>query len=316
MTRRLAAVICTYNPEPVLLGRVLDALEVQTLPREQWELIIVDNGSRFSVEALPTVVSRSARRVVREERAGLTAARERAAREVQEPLIVFVDDDTVLARDYLAEAVALMNDASIGIASGWCEPEYSAPPPHWLRRFEEGLGVRRPAGGEFRPAGRTYSLDYPIGAGMVLRSHLLRAYFASLTEASRIEGRIGQSLSSGEDLDLDCFALAQGTRIGASSRLRLTHVMRDGRATEAYLRRLHQASLASCLQVNEKWRVSFGHDVFPIFQRPRPVSLLRIVLSAVCSWSPTFRIRLHAERALLALTRPPSARAGSSARHG
>jgi GT2 family glycosyltransferase len=42
----LSVVIPTHNPRQDYLRRVLEALRGQTLPREQWELLVVDNGSR------------------------------------------------------------------------------------------------------------------------------------------------------------------------------------------------------------------------------------------------------------------------------
>jgi cellulose synthase/poly-beta-1,6-N-acetylglucosamine synthase-like glycosyltransferase len=42
---KLSVVICAHNPRPPYLARVLDALAAQTLPKEEWELLLVDNGS-------------------------------------------------------------------------------------------------------------------------------------------------------------------------------------------------------------------------------------------------------------------------------
>ena len=41
----VSVVISTHNPRMDFLARVIEALKQQTLPREQWELLIVDNGS-------------------------------------------------------------------------------------------------------------------------------------------------------------------------------------------------------------------------------------------------------------------------------
>jgi cellulose synthase/poly-beta-1,6-N-acetylglucosamine synthase-like glycosyltransferase len=47
----VSVVIPTHNPRMDYLARVLEALRAQTLPREQWEIIVVDNGSRVSLKA-------------------------------------------------------------------------------------------------------------------------------------------------------------------------------------------------------------------------------------------------------------------------
>ena len=41
----LSVIIFTHNPRLHYLRRVLDALRSQTLPLEQWELLLVDNAS-------------------------------------------------------------------------------------------------------------------------------------------------------------------------------------------------------------------------------------------------------------------------------
>ena len=51
MTPVISVVIPTHNPRMDYLRRVLEALRGQTLPREQWEIIVVDNGSRVPLRA-------------------------------------------------------------------------------------------------------------------------------------------------------------------------------------------------------------------------------------------------------------------------
>ena len=43
---QLSVIVCTHNPRRDYFIRVLDALRNQTLPKDQWELIIVDNASK------------------------------------------------------------------------------------------------------------------------------------------------------------------------------------------------------------------------------------------------------------------------------
>lgn len=42
----LSVIICTHNSRTNYMRRVLDALDAQTLPKEQWELLLIDNASR------------------------------------------------------------------------------------------------------------------------------------------------------------------------------------------------------------------------------------------------------------------------------
>ena len=45
MKTNLSVIICTHNPRFEYFDRVLNALKGQTLPLEQWELVIIDNAS-------------------------------------------------------------------------------------------------------------------------------------------------------------------------------------------------------------------------------------------------------------------------------
>src|ERR1700722_2249773 len=97
----VSVIICSHNPRENYLRRVLDALRAQTLPAQEWELLLVDNASteplagRFDLSWHPNA------RHVREEKTGLTPARLRGIAEANGELLVFVDDDNVLRSDYL-----------------------------------------------------------------------------------------------------------------------------------------------------------------------------------------------------------------------
>ena len=47
----ISVVICTHNPNPQSLARVLGALREQTLPLAQWSLVVVDNASTHPIAA-------------------------------------------------------------------------------------------------------------------------------------------------------------------------------------------------------------------------------------------------------------------------
>src|SRR5687768_10274760 len=106
-TPALSVVICTHNPREAYLSRVLQALAGQTLARDEWELVIVDNGSNKPVVDQVDLSFQPNARVEREDQLGLTHARLRGIRESRGETIVFVDDDNVLAPDYLAHALEI-----------------------------------------------------------------------------------------------------------------------------------------------------------------------------------------------------------------
>src|SRR4051812_42008996 len=101
----LTLILPTRNPHPGRLARTLAGIAAQTLGREHWELILVDNGSQPPLAPALLAPVPGNVRIVREPRAGLTPARLRGIAEARGQLLVFVDDDNVLAPGFLSAAV-------------------------------------------------------------------------------------------------------------------------------------------------------------------------------------------------------------------
>ena len=257
------------------LRRVLAALRVQTLPREQWELVIVDNGSRVPLEAaersnfdrdhfdilkeaeaagtnskitklemvnaeLELVLSwHPSARIVREERQGLTAARLRGFAETKGELIVLVDDDNVLDPDYLEQALRIAEEFPfLGSWSGQAVFEFEDPsvrPPEMLR----GLLLERRFERDYWSNDRHHTKSDPYGAGMCVRRVVAEAYVRKLaSEPKRMELDLsGEDLLYGGDLDLAFAGLDIGLGKGAFHRLKFTHLVPKSRCSMDYLLR-------------------------------------------------------------------------------
>jgi glycosyltransferase involved in cell wall biosynthesis len=306
---RVSVVIPTHNPRKDYLARVIDALSVQTLSKDLWELVIVDNGSKQPLAAvasekvgmcesgkaegpLPSHLSTCSpftkldlswhpnARVVREEKLGLTFARLRGFSEAKGDLIVMVDDDNLLAPDYLANAVEIASKhPDIGAFGGKCLPEFETEPEPWMREFLPLLALRdhgeeEIVSGDIRSpdgARRAYpDKAAPIGAGMVLRSSAAQAYAERLLRSSglRVAGggsayaqigsgltrtvitdRKGDSLASAGDNDLVFTILRDGWKVGYFPNLVVTHLIPKSRLTMDYLARANRGVQRSWVEV-------------------------------------------------------------------
>jgi glycosyltransferase involved in cell wall biosynthesis len=300
---RITVAICTYNPARVTLLRALDAIVGQLGEVSSAEVVVVDNNSSPPLtehEYLSTYPIR----LVHETQPGLTAAREAAIRNAKGDVIVFVDDDNILGKDYLATVVGEFSvDPRLGVLGGRILPEYGIEPPMWFGEFEQWLAVRRYAP-ELRvhTTAPPFSDYFPVGAGLAVRRDLALAYLDDCEETTRIEGRRGESLSSGEDLDLGLFALSQGNSLLVTGALCLTHVISTERLQGKYLRRLATDNVKSSLQLERKWAKRLGRPVYPMFSTPLTGLLARIVASAILSLrSPRYRIKFHRYVALMRL---------------
>src|ERR1700733_11576369 len=194
----ISVIICTHNPRPDYLRRTLDALKAQTLPREKWELLLIDNASEKPLVGVWDLSWHPHARHLHESELGLTPARLSGIRESKGDLLVFVDDDNVLAGDYLFAAAELFARRSdLGVASGRLLPEDETPPPEWFRLYESWIAVRRIDQSVW--SNFLDSRAEPCGAGMCLRKQIALNYAqkASDNTLQRILGRKGSNLLSG-----------------------------------------------------------------------------------------------------------------------
>lgn len=157
MSPQLTVIICTHNPRHEYLNRVVQALQQQTLSTVNWNLLLVDNASTPAVATWLDLSWHPQATMVNEQTLGLTAARQRAFKETQTPVMVFVDDDNVLSSDYLEQVVTLLNRyPQVGAMGGKCLPEFEQPPEGWFQDITIPMGLR-----DFGDAEKHYSWVQP-----------------------------------------------------------------------------------------------------------------------------------------------------------
>jgi hypothetical protein len=246
--RQVSVIICTFNPREDYLHRVLDALRNQTLPLADWELLLVDNASQVPLAGRFDLAWHTRARHVREEELGLTPARLRGIRESQADILVFVDDDTVLAPDYLEQALAVGNQwPFVGAWGGSCLPEYEGKLPDWVGDQVWCLTVAEVKEDIWSNLREGFT-TVPCGAGIcVRRSACLRFLARSQDGSIRALGRKGSGLSGYEDIELAHCAMDLGLGTGKSTRLRLTHLIPATRLTQDYFVRHAEGDAASLM---------------------------------------------------------------------
>ena len=110
----ISVVLCTYNRADVV-GRTLDAVLDQEGPT--FEVVVVDDGSTDATpELLAEIGAEDPRlRVVRQVNSGLSVARNSGLAAAQGTWVVFLDDDDVPDRGWLAALARPMDDPGVGI---------------------------------------------------------------------------------------------------------------------------------------------------------------------------------------------------------
>lgn len=294
---QLSVILTTHNPDPARLRRTLAGLRAQTLAADAWECILVDNASHPPVDLAPFAdVSPAGLRLEPEPQLGLTAGRRRGLSVMRGELAVLVDDDNVLAPDYLAHAVRLFAaHPRLGAAGGPSRPEFEIEPALWAHEFFpllalRDLGSEPKVEGLLRAPGGTHWLYppcAPIGAGMVLRRAALDPWLRA-GDTSMITDRRGTALTSGGDNDIVLSILHAGWDVGYFPELNLTHLIPSSRLEPDYLARLNYGIQFTWMQVLSR----HGASGWP------PIAPWTVPLREARAWlvhrawrSPTERIR-------------------------
>ncbi len=241
MPPELTVVIRTHNPHSGRLGSVLAGLHAQSLPQDLWELVLIDNCSEPALDPsnLPPLPRNT--RVVLEKKLGSSHAYARGFREAAAELVVYVDDDTVPAAEYLQRTLEL--------SEGWphlgawgaarIEPEFEAKPPEEAQIYFKYLALREDRGDRWSNNPEDVTC-IPFGPGLTVRRSVGLKYAQALESDRRrgLMGKIGKGLGASEDLDLALTAFDSGLGFGVFSALSMTHLIPTRRVTRDYLDQL------------------------------------------------------------------------------
>jgi hypothetical protein len=178
---RISVVVPVFN-RAELLPLTIESVLNQTV--DCWELIVVDDGSTDDLSAaLAPYLYDTRVRVVRQENAGRSAARNNGAANARGKLLAFLDSDDLYVPDGLESLLAAFgNDAALGLALGGYD---------YIDVRGDVIGHRRPwKEGELDLEGW-----FLVGFGIPASTMVERSWF------ERVEG-YDPSLDSTEDRDL------------------------------------------------------------------------------------------------------------------
>ncbi len=124
---RYSVIIPAYNAENTL-GLTLDALERQTVPREMYEIIVVDDGSGDRTAA---IAAEHGARVIRQENQGPAVARNVGVEAARGEIVLFTDADCAPREDWIEKMVAPFADPDVVGTKG----AYLTRQTAWMARF-------------------------------------------------------------------------------------------------------------------------------------------------------------------------------------
>jgi hypothetical protein len=264
---KISVIICTYNPREEFLRRTLEGLRNQTLPLDQWELLLIDNASPVPLIGRCDISWQPHARHLLEGKLGKLNAWLLGMREARADILLFVDDDNVLAADYLEQVLAIGNQwPFVGAWGGSIIPEYESPLPAWVGDDAWRITVVDVKEDVWSNLREGYTI--PCGAGLCVRRPVAQKYLerCRLNPVSARLDRAGKGLGGYGDIDLVHCALDIGLGAGQSPRLRITHLIPSSRLALDYFVRHAEGDAASMML----FRASRG---LPI-QAPKPLSWL------------------------------------------
>jgi len=231
---RVSVIICTYNRER-FLGDTLESVAAQPFPKEQVQIVLVDNNSTDSTPAIAERFKEthpdSEVVYVIETNQGHTYARNRGIKESDGDILLFLDDDVLLDPGYLTRLVhhyETMPD--LAASGGRVIVRYENERPVWMSRFLEPMLGHQ----DFGRAVKSYAKNsYPVGCSMAFRA----STFTQTGVFNPDLGRRGTALGGNDEKDMLFRVRAAGLNITYLPDVILEHRIDDRRLTHDYVRR-------------------------------------------------------------------------------
>jgi len=246
---KISVILCTHNPREEFLRRTLAGLRAQTLPFDQWELLVIDNASTDPLAGRCDISWQPNARHLQESKLGKLNAWLLGMQEARAEILVFVDDDNVLAPNYLEQALSLGEQFPfLGAWGGGLKPEYEVPLPDWVGDEVWRLtvvDVKEEVWSNLREGYATV----PCGAGLCVRRTVAQRYLERCKQnpfSIKLD-RAGKGLGGYGDIDLAHCALDLGLGTCKTPRLWVTHLIPAGRLTLDYFIRHAESDAASMM---------------------------------------------------------------------
>jgi len=242
MQKGFSIIICSYNPDAYVLGRLLQAVDSLRLPDLPVEVILIDNKSTeplLQLEAVSDFINGGLhRKCLVEPEPGLTAARLRGVAESVYEWVVFFDDDNEPEESYLIHLsnaiekhpqVACWGPAHIEVEL------LNRNEKDWVQQKKELFQQRNWGKTEFGIS-NVWQHYFPYGTGLVVHKPVLQEYKKRIAEGRyNLSDRKGKSLSSGGDLQIVLTATNMGMPVGTIDNMRINHLIISQKSTIKYL---------------------------------------------------------------------------------
>ncbi len=232
----ISIVICTYNRADYI-QEAMESLYNQTLPKDAFEVIIVNNNSSDNTEIVCTnfITNHSDAQFcfINEQQQGASFARNTGAKIAKSPLLCFMDDDAVAEKNYLQRIIHFFNNhPDAGGLGGRIIPRYIPAKPKWMSYFVSSLV------GNFDYAQKVTEFSpnkYPLESNMIIRKE---DFFTVNGFNTALPGVIGNYRIGGEGKEFFLKLKAIGKTIYYDPFIIVEHIVETKKLTNEYLYRV------------------------------------------------------------------------------
>lgn len=244
---KLSVIICTYNRDKYIYN-VLKSVAENDFPKQDYEIVLVDNNCNDSTEAecrrFESDYPEVAFRRCEERRQGLSYARNCGIGAAEGEILLYVDDDATVNPQYLRSYHDFFQaHGDIDAAGGPILPVYETAEPDWMSHYTRQLVTGKLDLGD---KVREFPRDaFPGGGNAAYRKSVFDRVGCFNVEL----GRKGNSLIGAEEKDLFDRMTSHSMRFFYIPTAVLYHIVPEKKLSRDYFQRLTYS-----IGVSERYR--------------------------------------------------------------
>lgn len=242
---------------------VLDQLQLQkSVEKLNWEIIVIDNNSTDETLQVVQEYQIKLNNIVNveyffEAQQGAAYARMRAIQEAKGELVGFLDDDNIPDLNWVSQAVQFSkNYPKAGAYGSQIRAEFEGEPPKNIEKIIGCFAIRER--GDSPNLYQPKVMSLPPSAGLVVRK---KVWQESFTHSPTFVGRIGNSMVTGEDLEVLIYIHQAGWEIWYNPAMKIVHKIPKQRLSNEYLLSLVKGSYLAIfplkMLITEDWKKPF-----------------------------------------------------------
>ncbi len=249
----VSVIVCTFNREQYI-ERNLKALSKQSLAKEKYEIVIINNNSTDNTQTIcESLINNHPELQIayfNEKKQGHSYARNKGIQESKGEYLAFIDDDAFVDFEYTKNITEFFSkNHEISTLGGKIIPIYEEDEPKWMSKYLLPLV----AGLDMGSFSKEFpGMKFPIGANMAYRSEI----FKELGNFNTDLGRKGTGLEGGDEKDMIYRLKKAGKKVWYVPEVLVEHIIPAKRTQPEYIKgqaigvgkserkRLKQASVA------------------------------------------------------------------------